>query len=168
MRRSNARDIGRSKGSDSVHQGRHFTVAVFVVHDGRVVLMRHPRLGLWLPPGGHVDDGETPDETAVREVFEETGLLVELLGQMGPAIGVTPLVRPLGIQLEPIGPGHEHIDLIYAACIKEGSGSTLSAEAGTRGLGWYSPEDARCVGASDEVIYWIGKALSEAGNKMED
>ena len=30
--------------------------------------------GKWISPGGKVEDGETPDECAVREVLEETGL----------------------------------------------------------------------------------------------
>ena len=53
---------------------REFTVAVFVVHEGRVLLLAHPKLGRWLPPGGHIEPNELPDEAAVREVEEETGI----------------------------------------------------------------------------------------------
>ena len=35
----------------------------------------------WLTPGGGVDPGETNHEGAVRELFEETGLRVESLGE---------------------------------------------------------------------------------------
>ena len=52
---------------------RHFTVAVFVVHAGRVLLHYHRKLGRWLPPGGHIEDNELPDDAARREVLEETG-----------------------------------------------------------------------------------------------
>ncbi|MGE5599195.1 MAG: GNAT family N-acetyltransferase, partial [Bacteroidota bacterium] len=96
---------------------RHFTAAVFVVHDGRVLLLRHRALGRWLPPGGHLRPGELPDEAAVREVREETGIVVRLaagpqaLAPSGPRL----LARPAGIQLEEIEPGHEHIDLVYFA-----------------------------------------------------
>jgi 8-oxo-dGTP pyrophosphatase MutT (NUDIX family) len=31
--------------------------------------------------GGHVEDNETPDETIVREVMEETGLSVEIISE---------------------------------------------------------------------------------------
>ena len=41
---------------------RHFTVAVFVVHDRRVLLHYHRKLGKWLPPGGHIEANELPDE----------------------------------------------------------------------------------------------------------
>ena len=141
----------------SAHAGRHFTVAVFVVHKGKVVLMKHPRLGLWLPPGGHVEPGETPDQTALREVLEETGLSVQLIGEKGPRDGVTPLTRPLGIQLEPIGPGHEHIDLIYLARVK--GEPRLLAERSTQGLDWYSPDEAARIGANQEVMTWIARAI---------
>ena len=41
--------------------GRHFTVAVFVVRDGKVLLHWHRKLGMWLPPGGHIERGELPE-----------------------------------------------------------------------------------------------------------
>ena len=151
---------GRPK--DSGRPGRHFTVAIFVVDKGRVVLMKHPKTGLWLPPGGHVEPGETPDQTAVREVLEETGLSIELLGEKGPDCGVTPLIRPLGIQLEPIGSSHEHIDLIYVALAK--GNPRLRAEKGTEGLGWYSVEEAMRAGANEEVLAWVTRVLREVGS----
>ena len=63
------------------HSGRHFTVAVFVVWEEKVLLHLHRKLAMWLPPGGHIEKNEIPDDVAVREVFEETGLRVELVGE---------------------------------------------------------------------------------------
>lgn len=54
---------------------RAFSVAVYPRHQGRVLLIRHRRLGLWLPPGGELMTGETPLEAAARELREETGLV---------------------------------------------------------------------------------------------
>ena len=53
---------------------RAFSVAIFARHEGRVLLVKHKRLGTWLPVGGEVEPGETPLEAARRELFEETGL----------------------------------------------------------------------------------------------
>ena len=53
------------------------TVLVYAVCDGRVLLMhrkREPNLGLWVAPGGKIEPGESPYETALREFAEETGL----------------------------------------------------------------------------------------------
>ncbi len=45
-------------------------------------LDRRGRL-LWSLPKGHVEQGETEAETAVREVAEETGILGDILGKLG-------------------------------------------------------------------------------------
>ncbi|MET7451543.1 NUDIX hydrolase [Streptomyces sp. NPDC005574] len=52
-------------------------VSYFVVLDdarGLVLLVAHRKAGLWLPAGGHVEPGEDPWVTVVRESQEELGL----------------------------------------------------------------------------------------------
>lgn len=64
----------------------HFTdpkvgVGVFVQQGGNVLLIQRavlPQIGKWSVPAGYVDRGEDPKETAVREVYEETNLHVEI------------------------------------------------------------------------------------------
>ncbi|MCP2254832.1 NUDIX domain-containing protein [Prauserella aidingensis] len=45
-------------------------------------LNRHGRL-LWSLPKGHIEDGETVEDTAVREVREETGILARVVRPLG-------------------------------------------------------------------------------------
>ncbi len=139
--------------------GRHFTVAVFVVRDGKVLLHWHRKLGMWLPPGGHIERDELPDEAAVREVLEETGVEVELVGERREDVeDPVQLHRPAGVQLEDIGPGHQHIDLIYFARPK---GSTsIRDEFSTDKVGWYAPEDWGGMAVNAEVRGWCEKALA--------
>lgn len=49
----------------------------------RVVLVRHAEVDLWTTPGGAVEPQERPADAAVREMWEETGLHVELLRVIG-------------------------------------------------------------------------------------
>ena len=55
---------------------RAFSVAVYPRFGDKVLVIHHKRLGVWLPPGGELQAGETPLEAAVRELEEETGLRV--------------------------------------------------------------------------------------------
>jgi ADP-ribose pyrophosphatase YjhB (NUDIX family) len=50
---------------------------------GEILLQRRMDNDLWAIPGGAVELGETVEETAIREVFEETGLKVKNLKLLG-------------------------------------------------------------------------------------
>ncbi|MBJ7609920.1 MAG: NUDIX hydrolase [Candidatus Dormibacteraeota bacterium] len=54
-----------------------------IVDGSRVLLQLRPFPPGWELPGGHVDPGEDPAETAVRETEEETGLRVNIRGLVG-------------------------------------------------------------------------------------
>lgn len=141
---------------------RDLAVSVFVVWRSRVLLHYHPKLGLWLPPGGHVEENELPDEAAVREVLEESGVEVEL--EWEPPItapGPRQLARPRGVQLERIGPSHEHVDLIYFARPKAGYAGGVAGEAGL--FAWYDLEAARALGLTPEMRAWVELAFRELG-----
>lgn len=43
--------------------------------EGRVLLGRRSDTGTWALPGGIIDPGEEPADAAVREIFEETGVI---------------------------------------------------------------------------------------------
>lgn len=152
---------------------KHFTVAVFVVHEGQVLLHPHPKLGLWLPPGGHIEPHELPDDAARREALEETGLRVRLVGRPGidhDAPGSPrQLLRPEGIQVEDITPGHQHIDLIYFAVPEAGwraGPSGMPTLTTGDGMVWVSLADLAGIPVTDEVSAWVRKALGDVPRRL--
>ncbi len=71
------------------------------------------------------------------------------------------LHRPAGVQLENIGPGHQHIDLIYFARAK---GSTeIDERFAEDRVGWYGPDDWDGMNVNAEVRGWCERALSALG-----
>jgi len=67
-------------------------VGVAIVEDGRVLAARRARphrlAGRWELPGGKVESGETREEAAVREIAEELGCAVRVVG---PLDGTSPI-----------------------------------------------------------------------------
>ena len=105
-----------------IHEKIDFTVAIFVVHDGKVLVIHHRKLGQWLPLGGHIELDEDPEQAALREAKEESGLDVELLGERPPTTspGTRALITPRFLDIHRITDTHEHIGLIYWAKPKTG------------------------------------------------
>ena len=96
----------------------HLTVTGFVVHGDKTLLLWHRRLRTWMPPGGHVEPGEDPQEALLREIREETGLEASIVSSHRPLPFDYPAQVPPPYTIlvedsaEPGGP-HQHIDLIY-------------------------------------------------------
>lgn len=47
---------------------------LFDISQQSILLVKHNGFGVWLPPGGHVEEGELPHIAALRETFEETNI----------------------------------------------------------------------------------------------
>ena len=68
-------DILGSNRFDNYTKTRDGSRAI-IVQDGRILLTHELNSGWWLIPGGGIEEGETPEECVIREVEEETGLIV--------------------------------------------------------------------------------------------
>ena len=115
---------------DETADPTHVTASGIVVGPRGVLLHRHKRLDMWLQPGGHIDDGETPEQAAVREVLEETGL--------------TPTSEPefVHVDVHPGPRGHTHLDLRY---LIRSDGDPQPAEGESQDVRWFPWDEAIAV-----------------------
>ena len=89
----------------------HITASGLVVRDNKVLLIFHPYIKKWFQPGGHIDEGELPIETAIREVYEETGLVCVADAENPEPIDVD--VHEIPANPAKSESVHLHIDLLY-------------------------------------------------------
>lgn len=119
---------------------RHFTSTVLIVYQNRVLLHRHKKFNSLLPVGGHLDRDELPEEAALREVKEETGLSVQLYNPDNTIFpGVRLLVRPIHILLFNINEYHQHIDFVFYA--KSETEQVTPQVGESNMLRWYSYDE---------------------------
>jgi 8-oxo-dGTP pyrophosphatase MutT (NUDIX family) len=148
-----------------IHEKIDFTVAIFVVHQDQVLLIHHRSLGKWLPLGGHIELDEDPEQAALREAHEESGLEVELLGDRPPTTGpgTRALIAPRFLDIHRISATHEHIGLIYWARPK--SGTLTLAPSEHHAIRWCSAEELEDLQPpmSPAVKWYCLQAIREIG-----
>jgi 8-oxo-dGTP pyrophosphatase MutT (NUDIX family) len=130
--------------------------AVVVDGEGRVLLHRHKRLGIWLQPGGHVDPGESAADAAIRETLEETGL------EAAHPDGAPRLVH---IDVHEGPRGHLHLDVRYLL-LADGSAALRPAAGESPDVAWFTRDEVDEVGdaslrsavdaAADALTRWRG------------
>jgi 8-oxo-dGTP pyrophosphatase MutT (NUDIX family) len=117
-------------------------IEAFIVHENKVLLIHHKKLDLWLPPGGHIEENETPDEAVEREVREELGLDVEILNRNDiPMKGniVKQLAVPFYVNVHNVG-DHDHCCFFYLCSLKE-SKDVIINKSELKDFSWFSPEE---------------------------
>jgi 8-oxo-dGTP diphosphatase len=110
----------------------HFTASGLVVCGEYILLVHHKRIGGWVPPGGHIEPDELPEQTVIREILEETGVTVEILSEPIPTTGDSEaffLCVPLYLQSVLAIEGGErffHVDLAFLC--RPAAGNALDAD----------------------------------------
>lgn len=103
-----------------IHRLIDFTVSVYIVNNGKVLLVDHKILRKWLPIGGHIELDEDPDTALIREIEEEAGLKIEDFEIIGETLNITQagckfLYSPVGVAIYSINDIHKHTNLTYFA-----------------------------------------------------
>lgn len=139
---------------------RHFTTSVYVVSQNQVLLHLHRSLKLWLPVGGHIDRDELPQEAALREAKEESGLAIEIVHDPLPLLldeRVRVLIPPRYTLLQTINPFHEHIDVVFYARTSQ---RELQSEDGHADhIRWIALDELDTLAAPENVRYCAREAI---------
>ncbi len=125
-----------------LHEKIDFTVSIFIAKEQKVLFIFHKQLNRWLPIGGHIELDENPEQAALREAKEESGLDVELVGKRPPIekeAGFVPLLQPDYMDIHLIKEPHWHIGMVYFARVLSGE-VRLNAEE-HRDIQWLSEKD---------------------------
>ena len=149
-----------------IHEKIDFTASVYIVFKNKVLLHKHKKLGIWLQPGGHIELDEDPNEAALREAKEETGLDVQLVGNTTAyesAYGARDLIVPKFLNRHyfdaPLNT-HEHIDLGYFG---RAQSDDARHEIPGKEMRWFSKEELESneEGILEEIRAHALEALSE-------
>lgn len=126
---------------------RTLTSSVYVIYNNKVLLHMHKKYKTLFPLGGHMETNEVPHETAIREVFEESGLKIELYSNEETLdLGrVDQLHRPMHVLLENIGHEVENIDFIYFATTNNDELNPQKGES--KELYWLSKDEIKNNGS---------------------
>jgi 8-oxo-dGTP pyrophosphatase MutT (NUDIX family)/ribosomal protein S18 acetylase RimI-like enzyme len=126
----------------------HVTSSAVVVGARGIILHKHKRLGIWIQPGGHIDEGEEPADAALREVLEETGLATTHFA------GIPTIVH---VDVHAAPKGHTHLDLRYL--LRGPDAYPQPPEGESPDVAWLSFDDALAM--ADVGLAGMLAALTE-------
>ena len=133
----------------------HFCVyfAGFDPDRRKVFIGHHKKSGLWLFNGGHIDEGETPEEALEREMGEEWGLKVKLEKIGGPKLLTITPINSTKVKCT------KHYDIWYFVPLSEAdfkpSQELLETEFHT--TGWKTINEARTLITQPNTLKAIGE-----------
>lgn len=132
---------------------KHFTVTGYTTNraKSKMLLIYHKGLNKWLPPGGHVEQNESPDLAVLREIREETGLHKTVsfahtgIDLQTRDITDVQIPAPIAMAYQIIPKSrkdieHVHLDMTYALEASERE-PMCSEDSGVDNVNWINIED---------------------------
>ncbi len=132
----------------------------YLVRDGKVLLVHHKKFDKWTPPGGHLEENETPDQALIREWKEELDLDIGILPAHESAFSgdanATPVPMPFHINLEREGFDVPHIGYFFYVRLEDSDQIITVLESELHDAKWFSKEELSTIQTFDQV-----RALAE-------
>jgi 8-oxo-dGTP pyrophosphatase MutT (NUDIX family) len=101
--------------------------------DRCLLLGDHRKSGLWLPPGGHVEEGEDPREAVGREAAEELGIAADSVGD-----------QPFFLTVTPTNDASSHLDVDLWFVLQVRRGTPLTPDPREfKSVRWFGLDDQR-------------------------
>ena len=133
------------------------TVDAFIVNKNAVLLRLHDKYNFWGGAGGHIDPGEDANEAVLREVWEEVGLEVTLVGPPHWSKKDThtnkDLVPPLFVNRHRINNTHSYSSFIFAAQSSSRDVQPQLEEDKSTEWVWVTKQELKELFKSDERLH---------------
>ena len=127
---------------------QHLVSYCLLVDGEHVLLVDHKNAMLWLPSGGHVDVGEHPRSTAIREMKEELGIEAQFAQEHPAMLTIT----------ETVGHTAGHWDVSFWYVLRGDRHAALEYDAGEfNGIRWFHYSEVPLNRADPHMGRFIAK-----------
>ncbi len=141
---------------------KHFATSGFVTNKDytKILMVYHKKLNIWVIPGGHLEPNELPEDGAIREVLEETGVEAEILDCSNVSLELAgdkeySIMGPMMMLSEKIPahgdkPEHIHMDFIFL-CQADDKKPLKKQEDEVNDVKWMTLQEVMESGTFDSV-----------------
>jgi 8-oxo-dGTP diphosphatase len=133
---------------------RHLVSYIAVLDDEAILLVDHKDARLWLPPGGHVEEGEHPRSTVAREVREELGF--------DPAHEIAAPLMVTCATTVGVSSGHTDVSLWYVVKASRTQPMTFDARE-FNGIQWFEFGETPPSRSDPHLARFLRKLAQSAG-----
>lgn len=160
-----------------------FTATGALWHEDKILLVEHKKLGIWLTPGGHIEENELPHKTAQREFLEETGVRVRAVDsaqlnrpesegfQPHPITSnyhwinearYTARTQAVSVQIDQPGESggkkcEKHLNFMYVVELAQPDFSVAHDPLESTGIGWFGIDEVAKLNTVDAIRFEIRK-----------